>query len=132
NSVYGSYQIQTFNLSNYTSTGNTIPISLSTSGLPGSGPSHLTRWGTNGLAFRTNIGVFSVRSNLVKDLSNVNADLSVALTASGGTTTGNNTTYTATITNNGPSASTNVALTAALPSTGVLVSATPSAGTCST
>lgn len=130
---YGSYnQIQTFNLSNYTSTGNAIPINISTPGIPGSsGPTHLTRWGTNGLAFRTNLGVFSLRSNVVKDLSNVNADLGVGLTASGGTTTGNNTTYTATVTDNGPSASTNVALTAAVPSTGVLVSATPSVGTCS-
>ena len=133
-SVYGSYnQIQTFNLSDYTSSGNAIPISVPTSSLPGSSsPSHLTRWGTNGLAFRTDQGVFSVRSNLVKDLSNVNADLSVTLAASGGTTTGNNTTYTATVTDNGPSASTNIAITATLPSTGVLVSATPSAGTCST
>lgn len=128
--LYGSYnQIQIFNLSNYTSTGNAIPVSIAQGS---SGPSHLTRWGTNGLAFRTGLGVFSVRSNLVKDLSNVNADLSVALTASGGTTTGNNTTYTATVTNNGPSASTNIALTATIPSTGVLVSATPSVGTCST
>jgi trimeric autotransporter adhesin len=136
---YGSYnQIQTFDLSNYTSTGKAIPVSIptssvSTSGAPGSsGPSHLTRWGTNGLAFRTNLGVVSLRSNLVKNLSNVNADLRVGLTASGGTTTGNNTTYTATVTDNGPSASTNIALTATLPSTGVLVSATPSVGTCST
>ena len=131
---YGSYnQIQIFNLSNYTSTGNAIPVGVPTSSVPGSSnPSHLTRWGTNGLAFRTSLGVFSVRSNLVKDLSNVNADLSVALTASGVTTTGNNTTYTATVTNNGPSASTNIALTATLPSTGVLLSATPSVGTCST
>ena len=111
--IYGSYnQIQTFNLSNYTSTGNAIPVSVTQGS---SGPSHLTRWGTNGLAFRTSLGVFSVRSNLVKDLSNVNADLSAALIASGGTTTGNNTTYTATVTNNGPSASTNIALTATLP-----------------
>lgn len=132
--MYGSYnQIQTFNLSNYTTTGNVIPVSVPTSnGAGASGGSHLTRWGTNGLAFRTNVGVFSLRSNLVKNLSNVNADLSVTLTASGGTATGNNTTYTATVKNNGPSASTNVALTAALPSTGVLVSATPSVGTCST
>ena len=135
--VYVSYnQIQTFNLSNYTSTGNAIPVSVPTSsvstGPVSSGPSHLTRWGTNGLAFRTNVGIVSLRSNLVKDLSNVNADLSVALTASGGTTTGNKTTYTATVKDNGPSASTNIALTATLPSTGVLVSATPSVGTCST
>jgi trimeric autotransporter adhesin len=127
--AYESYnQIQTFELSNYTATGNTIPV-----GVPSStGGSNLSRWGTNGLAFRTSVGVFSLRSNLVKDLSSIDADLSVKLTASGGATTGTNTTYTATVTNSGPSASTNIALTAAVPSTGLLVSATPSAGTCST
>ena len=95
-------------------------------------PIRLTRWGTNGLAFRTNPGVFSLRSNLVKNLSSVTADLAVQLAASGGTTTGTKTTFTATVTDTGPSASTNVALTSSSPSAGVLVSATPSSGTCST
>jgi trimeric autotransporter adhesin len=123
-------QVQTFNLSNYTSTGNAIPIGVPAStGLSGS--SNLTRWGTNGLAFRNSLGVFSLRSNLVKDLSTTDADLSVTMTASGGTSTGTSTTYTATVTDNGPSPSTNVALVVAPPATGVLVSATPSAGTCS-
>lgn len=127
-------QIQVFNLSNYISTGGAIPVGIpSTSGFTGTySPSHLSRWGTDGLAFRNGGGVFSLRSNLVKDLSAVNADLNVTLTAAGGTTTGSNTTYTATVTNAGPSASTNVALTATVPSVGVLVSATPTAGTCST
>jgi hypothetical protein len=132
---YGSYnQIQSFNLTNYTSTGSAV-ISV---GVPGvtnytasSYPSHLTRWGTNGLAFRDSLGVFSLRSNLVKDLSAVNADLGVTLTASGGATTGTNTTYKATVTDAGPSASTNVALTAQLPANDVLISVTPSSGTCS-
>jgi len=133
---YGSYnQIQTFNLSTYTSASSSvIPVSVPSSSPYGnsSNPSHLTRWGTNGLAFRNSLGVFSLRSNLVQDLSAVDADLGVAMTASGGTTTGTNTTYTATVTDNGPSPSTNVALTAQLPTTGLLVSATPSVGTCST
>jgi hypothetical protein len=132
---YGSYnQIQAFSLSSFTSAGSavisvSVPSATSYSSTPAT---HLTRWGTNGLAFRTGLGVVSLRSNLVKDLSTVNADLGVTLTASGGTTTGTNTTYTATITDAGPSNSTNVALTAMLPSTGVLVSVTPSSGTCST
>jgi len=133
---YGSYnQIQSFSLSTYTSASSSvIPVSVPSSSTYGnsSNPSHLTRWGTNGLAFRNGLGVFSLRSNLVQDLSAVDADLGVTMTASGGTTTGTNTTYTATVTDGGPSASTNIALTAQLPSTGVLVSATPSAGTCST
>lgn len=130
---YGSYnQIQTFNLSNYTSTGTAvIPVGVpaSTSGAS-SYASHLTRWGTNGLAFRTSLGVFSLRSNLVNDLSNTFADLSVSLTAAFGTTTGTNTTYTATVSNGGPPPSTNLSLIAQLPASGVLVSVTPSAGTC--
>jgi hypothetical protein len=132
-STYGSSnQIQAFHLADYTTDGTTvIPVNVpAATGIYLSNPSHLTRWGTNGLAFRNNVGVFSLRSNLVKDLSNVNADLSVTLQASGGVTTGTNTTYTATITDGGPSPSTNIALTAMLPSTGVLVSATPSVGTC--
>lgn len=131
--AYGSYnQIQMFHISNYTTDGTAvIPVNVPPStGIYSSYPTHLTRWGTNGLAFRTNVGIVSLRSNLVKDLSNVNADLSVTLQASGGTTTGTNTTYTATVTDHGPSPSTNMALTATLPSTGVLVSATPSVGTC--
>ncbi len=132
---YGNYnQIQLFHLSDYTTDGAaTIPVNVpaqSGSTLVTSS-SHLTRWGTNGLAFRNSLGVFSLRSNLVKDLSSVNADLGVTVQTSGASTTGSNTTYTATVTDNGPSASTNIALTAALPSTGVLVSATPSAGACS-
>ena len=134
--AYGGYnQIQIFNLSNYATDGTTaIPVGLSTeNGVTySSSASRLTRWGANGLAFRNSFGVFSLRSNLVKDLSSVNADLGVTLEASVGSTTGTNTTYTATVTDNGPSPSTNIALTALPPSTGVLVSAMPSAGTCST
>ena len=127
-------QIQVFDTANYTQeSASVIPVSLSVT--PGGSnnpyPSRLTRWGTNGLAFRSNAGLYSLRSNLVKDLSTTSADLAVALTASGGATTGTNTTYTATVTNQGPMASTNTALSVALPASGVLVSITPSVGTCS-
>jgi hypothetical protein len=123
-------QIQSFNLSTFTpASSSTIPVSIAATANGGS-PSHLTRWGTNGLAFRNSGGIYSLRSNLVKDLSTTSADLGVTVTASGGTTTGTNTTFTATVSNAGPSAATNVALTATLPVTGVLVSATPSAGSC--
>jgi uncharacterized repeat protein (TIGR01451 family) len=63
----------------------------------------------------------------VLDLSHENrevysdADVGVYITA----------TYTATVTNNGPAAASDVLLAASLPSTGVLVSAAPSIGTCS-
>jgi trimeric autotransporter adhesin len=136
--LYGSAanQIQVFNTSNYTQESTSvIPVSYVTSSASSlytstSGPTRLTRWGTDGLAFRTNAGVFSVRSNLVKDLSSVNADLAVTLATSGSSATGGTTTFTATVNNNGPSAATNVALTALLPSTGVLSSATSSTGSC--
>jgi len=129
---YQTYnQIQVFDISRYTSTGNVIQLNVTVPDGSGvSAASHLTRWGTNGLAFRDNAGVFSLRSNSVKNLSNTSADLGVTLTASGATT-GTNTTYTATIKNLGPAAATNIALTAQPPATGVLISATPAVGTCS-
>ena len=130
----GSYtQIQVFNLGTYTqTTTGVIPISVNTSAAAISTyANHLTRWGTNGLALRTNAGVYSLRSNLVKDLSTTSADLSVSLGSAGSNVTGANTTYTATVSNAGPSGSTNVALTASLPSNGILVSVQSAAGSCS-
>ncbi len=127
-------QIQIFSLSNFAqATTAVIPVSVAT---PSSYsyfnnyPSRLTRWGTNGLAFRTPSGVYSVRSNLVKDLSTTSADLGVTLANAGPNTTSANTTYTATILNAGPSASTNIAFTAQIPSSAVLVSASSPAGAC--
>jgi uncharacterized repeat protein (TIGR01451 family) len=131
---YSGYtQIQAFNISDFNpSSSSVIPVGVSTGTSYSGNASHLTRWGSNGLAFRTSIGVYSLRSNLVKDLSGTSADLDLSLTSSGATATGADTTYTATVTNNGPSTATSVALTAQLPVTGMVVSATPSAGSCST
>ncbi len=128
---YGSInQIQIFNLSDFNPTGSSvIPISVSPTS---SSLSTLIRWGTNGLAFRASDGIYSIHSNLVKDVSTSNADLGVAVTAPSSATTGTNTTYTATVTNDGPSAATNLTLQATLPSTGSIVSATSSIGSCST
>ena len=130
---YGYNQIQAFNISDFNpSSTSVIPVGVTTSTnyQYNGNASHLTRWGANGLAFRTSIGVYSVRSNLVKDLSGTSADVAVSLTSSGGTATGGNTTYTASVLNNGPSTATSVALTAQLPPTGVVVSATPTSGSC--
>jgi len=131
--IYGYSQIQSFSLAEFNlASASVISVGSNTGGYSyNTNTSDLARWGTNGLAFRTSSGIYSLRSNIVKDLSNVDADLGVTLSANGGTATGTKTAYTATITNAGPSASTNVALTAQLPSAGVLVSATPSAGVCS-
>ena len=127
----GSSQIQVFNLSNYTVGSAAIPVSGSF-GASGTAASHLTRWGSNGLAFRTSTGVFSLRSNLVKDLSAISADLGLTLAATGGSTTGSNSTYVATMTNAGPAAATGVSFAAFLPAAGSLVSVAASTGTCST
>ncbi|WP_353069964.1 IPT/TIG domain-containing protein [Tunturibacter empetritectus] len=132
---FSAYQIGAFNLSNYTATSDT-PIQIaapeSRVNYQYEGPTgpRLTRWGSNGLAFHGTGGFISFRSNLVQNLSTTNADLAVALTPSGATATGNTTTYTAIVTNNGPSSASNVDLTAFLPSTGILVSSTSSSGTC--
>ena len=128
---YGSInQIQIFNLSDFNpNTSSVIPISVAQTS---TSLSTMVRWGTNGLAFRASDGIYSVHSNLVKDASTSNADLGVAVTAPSSATTGTNTTYTATVTNNGPSAATNLTLQATLPLTGSIVSATSSTGSCST
>ena len=91
----------------------------------------LTRWGANGLAFRSTAGFVSLRSSAVRDLTSTKADLGISIAATGAPITGSNTTYTATITNHGPSAASDITVAATLPSTGMLVSATSSAGTCS-
>ena len=128
---YGSTdQIQIFNLSDFNPTSSSvIPITVAQTS---SSISNMVRWGTNGLAFRASDGIYSVHSNLVKDMSTSNADLGVAVTAPSSATTGTNTTYTATVTNNGPSAATNLTLQATLPVTGSVISATSSTGSCST
>ena len=128
---YGSIdQIQIFNLSDFNPTSSSvIPITVAQTS---SSLSTMVRWGTNGLAFRASDGIYSIHSNLVKDVSTSNADLGVAVTAPSSATTGTNTTYTARVTNNGPSAATNVTLQATLPVTGSIVSVTPSTGSCST
>jgi hypothetical protein len=136
NSNYGNplSQIQVFDPVTFlAATAETLTVNVPPSGyyVPGVNASQLTRWGRDGLAFQTSVGVYSLRSNLVDDLSDVISDLGVTLASSGSSATGGNTTYTATITNAGPAVATDVALLALTPSSGVLVSATPANGTCS-
>ncbi|AFL86420.1 hypothetical protein Terro_0069 [Terriglobus roseus DSM 18391] len=131
-------QIQVFKGSDYTATGDLIPFTIPYNLYDSTGlntylnPSRLTRWGSNGLAVRTAIGVFSLRSNLVKDLSATLADLGVTATATGGTSTGTSTTYTFQVKNAGPSTAKDVALAIQTPSTGVFTGATTTVGICST
>jgi uncharacterized repeat protein (TIGR01451 family) len=126
-------QITTFNTTDFTSAAaSVIPVSLvGASGGFSTTSSHLTRWGTNGLAFRTSAGFFTFRSSLVKDLSASVADLGVAITAAGAGTTGSNSVYTVTVNNSGPASATSVVMTALIPASSVLVSATPAQGSCS-
>ena len=131
----GINQIQVFNLNDYTSFGSSIPVNVPayySSSYNSVLSSSLSRWGANGLAFHTPFGIYSLQSNSVVDLSSTTADLAVTLTTGGSTTTGGNTTFTAVITNNGPSAATDVVLNAQVPSTGTLVSAASTVGSCST
>ncbi|WP_263419180.1 beta strand repeat-containing protein [Terriglobus albidus] len=129
-------QIQVFNPADSTATGAVIPISVPSYITNSSGssiylsPHKLVRWGRNGLAFHTTGGIFSLRSNNVQDISSEVADLSVAVSASGDTTTGANSTYTVTVTNSGPQTATDVALALQIPSTGKLQNATSSSGSC--
>jgi hypothetical protein len=128
----GANQIQIFNLSDYTSSGTPIPLNASLNGSSfGSYGKRLTRWGANGLALYTSAAIFSLRSNSVADTSSTSADLGVILTAGGSTNTGGDTTFTAQVSNSGPSTATDVVLTAQAPSIGALVSATSTAGSCS-
>lgn len=90
----------------------------------------LVRWGSNGLAFRAANGIFSVRSNIVRDLSTTNADLQVALNAPATGTPGTTYTATATVTNNGPSTANAVAFAETLPANASVVSFKPSQGQC--
>lgn len=132
---FESYRLGAFNLADLSRTADApIPVSLPSSraSYQYAGPTgnRLTRWGANGLAFRSTGGFISFRTNLVKDLSKADADLSVSLTQPGATTTGGTTSYTATVKNNGPAPASEVGLTAQL-SSGVLTSIIPSQGACS-
>lgn len=126
-SIYDQNQIQIFDLNAYTTSSNAISVYTG-----GAVASHLTRWGANGLAFRTGTGFYSLRSNFVKDLSSTNADLGVAVSAPSTATTGSTVSYTVTATNLGPSSSTGISLSYATPSNGVVTAVTPSQGACNT
>ncbi|MGI4828544.1 MAG: beta strand repeat-containing protein, partial [Janthinobacterium lividum] len=132
--MYASYptQISLFNTTDLSSAStSTIPVSLATSNYTTTPyVSTLTRWGANGLAFRSSVAFFALRSNLVQDLSSTSADLSLTLAAAGASTTGSSTTYTAMISNAGPAAASEVRFLAAAPATGVVTSITTPMGLC--
>ena len=138
--LYGSdnnfYDLQPFNLADLKPTADapilvSLPQFRAEYQLAGSTSNRLTRWGANGLALRSTGGFVSLRSSIVRDLSSTSADLGVSIGTAGSLTTGSDTTFTATITNQGPSAASDITVAASLPSTGALVSAASPAGTCS-
>lgn len=126
-----------FNTTDYSPTSATpinlsIPIFSTSYQIQGPTGSRLTRWGSDGLAFRGTGGFVSLHSSLVQDLSSINADVAVSITAPTSASTGTNAAFTATVKNNGPSAASSVSLVAEVPSSAVLVSAGPSTGYCNT
>ncbi|MFN2977520.1 beta strand repeat-containing protein [Terriglobus aquaticus] len=138
---YNGYsQVSLFSPTDYSSTGKSFAWNIPSSLQTGSGsnqtyynlqPHRLTRWGSNGLLLHTQAAIFSAQSNVIKDQSSVSADLSITLSASGGTTTGSTASYTATVKNAGPQAATDVAVSLQAPTTGVLTGATSTVGACS-
>ena len=140
----GAVQIQPFNESNFTPAGtSTIPVNGAQGGYKyGAGNSTETtingynnidtmlRWGANGIVFRAANGIFSLRSNVVQDLSKTNIDLGVAVSAPSTAATGSVLTLTATVTNHGSSQASDVVLTQTGSSALAFVSASPSQGSC--
>ena len=136
-STTASVTLGAFNTADYSATADapinvSIPFFRASYQYAGPTGSRLTRWGSDGLAYRGTGGFVSLRSNLVQDLSSVDADVAVSVTAPSSASTGTNASFTATVTNNGPSAASSVSLIAAVPSSGVLISVTPSMGSCTT
>lgn len=123
-------QITAFNLNTF------VPVgSFGVGGVDNIGfntPSSLVRWGADGLAFRTDTGVYIVRSSVVRDLSKTPADVSVVASAPASSATGANTAATFTVSNAGPNAVSDVSLVATFSSEPIVVSGTPSQGTCVT
>ena len=135
-SSFGTYRvIQAFRESDFTLlNGESLPVNVldPPAFTINAGVSPLWRWGTNGLVFRAGSGVYSFRTNVVKDLSQTQADLQVTLAASGTEIAGANLTLTATVTNSGPNPATNVSLSGALPANTTVVSSSATQGYCLT
>ncbi len=132
--------MQVFSAADYSLQTATVPINLPASYTLPSGTvqdfpasvNTLTRWGANGLVVHTPIGIFPIQSNAVVDLSATQADLGISAVATPATTTGTTVSTTFTVTNHGPSTATDVVVQAPSPTLGIVMSVTPSAGTCNT
>ncbi|MDB6032405.1 MAG: Conserved repeat domain protein, partial [Verrucomicrobiales bacterium] len=122
----GTWSIKAFSASNFMPFG-----SLNVSNLVGN-PSALTRWGSNGLAFKTSGNqLFLCRGPFVS--AGQNADLRVSQTFQNGPfTPGSNFNCTVSIQNNGPDVASSLRLTNALSPGVAIVATTCSVGLCST
>ncbi|MBW3623672.1 MAG: DUF11 domain-containing protein, partial [Armatimonadetes bacterium] len=121
----GTYKVLAFDAKTYLRVGE-MPVP----GVKGI-PSDLTRWGADGLAFRTSADqVFLIRTPLIP--SGPGADLGIAQAqAPQPATVGEDLTFTSTLTNHGPSAARSVAFANTLPAEMAFVSARATLGTCS-
>jgi hypothetical protein len=93
-------------------------------------PSSFVRWGDDGLAFRTDSGVYVVRSSIVQDLSATPADVSVTSSAPASSATGANTPLKLTIKNLGPNSVSHVSLLETFSGAPIVLSASASQGSC--
>ena len=121
---YGSEQVTAFDENTF------VPLSSFGVGGADTSSSSLVRWGKDGLAFRADTGVYVVRSSVVNDLSKTPADVSVSSSAPASSVTGANTVVKFTIKNAGPNTVSDVSLVGTFSAMSILVSATPSQGTC--
>jgi hypothetical protein len=77
-------------------------------------PQTLLRWGPNGLVFASSSQLYSLQSPVVQDLSSLPADVSVSVSAPGGSAAGAPLTYSVTVSNAGPNPAQDIAV---IPST---------------
>jgi len=121
---YGSDQVTAFDVNTF------VPLDSFGVGGADSNSSSLVRWGKDGLAFRTDTGVYVVRSSVVKDLSKMPADISVSSSAPASAVTGAKIVVEFTIKNAGPNTVSDVSLVGTFSGSTILVSASASQGTC--
>jgi hypothetical protein len=121
-------QVTAFDVNTFIPLGSFGVGGVNTSGFPA--PSSFLRWGEDGLAFRTDTGVYVVRSSVVHDLSKTPADISVLSSAPASSTTGANTSVKFTVKNAGPNPVSNVSLVGTFSGAVIVISASASQGTC--
>jgi trimeric autotransporter adhesin len=123
-----TYQINVYDLSSFVLLGS-IPVPFAQNPYPPT-PSRLVRWGQDGLAIPYGSQIYILRSTWVRDLSSTLADVAVSVSAPSSVASGNDVTYSVTVTNGGPSTANPVTLLNFLPDGTTFKSVTASQGTC--